>query len=68
VLGQLEELGPVAVDAERVRQGERNLAPGSTGDVHALGQGGLGLGKVPQVALAEHDLGTGDERFVDVGG
>ena len=34
------------------------MPPARAGDVHALGQRRLGVGQVPQVALAVHDLGA----------
>ena len=61
----VEELGAVAVDAERIRQGERHLPPGLGRDLRRLPEGGLGLGPVEQVAFEIEDARGADELGVD---
>ena len=63
---EIQELRPVAIDAEPVRQGEGDLAAGLAGDGHGLAEGGLGLGLVEQVALQVDNLGGFDEDRVDL--
>ena len=65
-LDQLEELGPVPVDAERIGERERHLPPRLGGDVGGLPEGSLGLGPVEQVALEIKDARRADQLGIDL--
>ena len=56
----------VALDAERVRERERDTAAGVVGHAAGLPVGLLGLRAVEEVALEERDLGGRDQLAVDV--
>ena len=58
---QLQELGPMPIDAERIGERQRHLPPGLGGDVGRLAESGLGLGPVEQVAFEIEDAGGADE-------
>jgi hypothetical protein len=66
LLDQLEELGAVAVDAEAVRQCERDAVPSVVRDSCRQAECVLGFGLVPQVALEEQHLGATDELVVEI--
>jgi hypothetical protein len=65
---QVGELGAPAVDAEGVRERERDLAAVAVGELRRLQAGRLGARPVPQIALEVDDPGRGDLGFVDVVG
>ena len=58
----------MALDAERIGERERELAPAPCGDRAGFQEGLLGRGRIPEVALQVHDLAARDQRFVDVVG
>ena len=68
VLHQLDELAAIAIDAERIRQGQRDLAAGVMRDCRGLHKGVLGAFGVPEIAFEIDDLRGRDLRGVDVGG
>ena len=53
---EIEEFGAIAVDAERVRQRQRDVALGVMRDLGRLEEGLLGVRRVPQIALEIDDL------------
>ena len=53
---QVQELGPVPLDTERVRERQRHLAPGFLGDLRGLPERGLRFRSVEQIALEIDDL------------
>ena len=58
----------MALDAERVAERQRHLAPVVVGDVGGHPERLLGIGTVEQVALHVEHLAVGDRRRVDVVG
>ena len=66
-LDQLEELVAVALDAERIRERERDPAVGAVRDLGGAPDGVLRRGRVPEVALEVGDRRALDQRLVDVG-
>ena len=62
------EFGVVAVDAESVGQGQRDLAAGLVRDLGRGEEGGLRLRPVEQIAFQIGDLGRADQVRVDVVG
>ncbi len=56
----------MAVDAERVGQGERHLAAGAPGRRDRLGEGFVAFRPVEAVAFEEDPLGVGHHRRVDI--
>ena len=63
---QVQKGLPVPVHAERVGEGERDLAPGGAGGVGELHHCRLGRGRVPQIAFQIGDGRLGRGGFVDV--
>ena len=66
VVDELEELATVSVDAEAVRQRERDAVAGVVGNACRFTEGLAGGSLVPQVPLEVEHLGTRDEVVVDV--
>ena len=67
-LDELQPLGSVPVDAERVGQRQRHLVAGLVRDPRGLAVRLLGLGPVPEVALEVHDPRRRHHVGVDVVG
>ena len=63
---QFNERVAVAVDAERIGQRERDLAPRAVRHARGLQEGRLGLRRVPEVALQIGHLGAPDHVRVQV--
>ena len=63
---QLQELGAVPVDAERIGEAERHLPPGLGRDLGRLAERRLGLGPVEQVALEIDDARGADQLGIDL--
>ena len=67
VLEQVEELVAVALDAERVGEGERHAVAGVVRGAGGPAERVLGVGLVPEVALEEQHLRAGEEGGVELG-
>ena len=65
---ELKKLAAIAVDAEGVRQRERNEPAGAMRDPGRLEECLLGAWRIPQVALEIGDLGGRDHVGIDVVG
>ena len=69
VAHQFEEFAAIAVDAERIRQRQRDLAAGLMRDRGRLDEGVLGVLRIPEITLEiEHACGGGDLIGVDSSG
>ena len=65
---QLEKFIAIAVDAERIRQRQRDLAAGAMRNRRGLHKGFLGAVRIPQIAFEIDDARSFDLRRVDIGG
>ena len=63
---EFQEVASVAIDAEHVRQRQRDHGVTVVREVHDLADGLLGRGKIEEVALDVGDLGARDEALIDV--
>ncbi len=68
MLDQIEKVGAVAIDAERVRQTQRDQASGLMGNPRGLAEGLLGRRPIPQIAFQVGHPRRLDRCLVDVGG
>src|SRR3989442_785138 len=68
VLDEVEEGGAMPVDAEGIRERQRDLAPGRVGEAGGDAECLLGGRRVEEVALQIEDAPAGDEPRIDVAG
>src|SRR2546422_4601349 len=68
VLDEVEEGGAMPVDAEGIRERQRDLAPGRVGEAGGDAECFLGGRRVEEVALQIEDVPAGDEPRIDVAG
>src|SRR5262245_37599275 len=64
---QVKKLGAIAIDAECVRQRERNAAPGLVGDTRSLDESLFGLRRIPKIAFEISNCSARHLSFVDIG-
>src|SRR5262249_29088529 len=63
---EVEESWAITVDAERIRQGQRDVAVGVVRNLRRLEEGLLGLRRIPEVTLEIDDLSGRNGIGVDV--
>src|SRR5437899_10841596 len=68
VLDEVEERGAMPVDAEGIRERQRDLPPGRVGEAGGHTKRVLGGRRVEEVALQIEDAPAGDEPRIDVAG
>src|SRR5882757_3915048 len=68
LLHQIDKFVAIAIDAERIRQGQRDLAAGVVRDLRGLHEGLLGVLRIPEIAFEIDDLRACDIGRIDIAG